>query len=172
MAKKSLFELAAEYQSLQSMIEDETDLQVFADTLEAIDWEKDFTEKADSYVAIIQNMKVLIGSMNGEIKAIEKILEDLKNAKKAKEAKIEKMRQNLCNAMIRTNNKKFRTERHSYWTLDSRSLKIDDIEPDEIPLAYQKHKVEIDKDAVRDALDKGKKISFARYEDKTSVMFR
>ena len=63
--KKSLFDLAEEYQQLQAMIEDETDLQVFADTLEAIDWEKDFNDKADAYAAIILNMKVTIGSLDG-----------------------------------------------------------------------------------------------------------
>lgn len=170
--KKSLFELAAEYQELQSMIEDETDLQVFADTLEAIDWEKDFNDKADAYVAIIQNMKVVIGSMDGEIKAISDILDGMKKAKKAKEAKVDRLKQNLCDAMIRTENQKFKTDKHSFWTQDSKSLKIDEVDAETIPLAYQKHIVEVDKDAIREALDSGKKIEFARYEEKTTLRFR
>lgn len=170
--KKSLFELASEYQKLQSMIEDETDLQAFADTLEAINWEQDFEDKADAYAAIIQNMKVVIGSLDGQIKAVNEILDDLKKAKKAKEAKVDRLKQNLCDAMIRTEKQKFKTGLHSYWTQDSKSLKIDEVDAETIPLAYQKHIVEVDKDAIKEALDSGKKIEFARYEEKTTLRFR
>lgn len=170
--KKSLFTLAEEYQQLQAMIEDETDLQAFADTLEAMNWEQDFEDKADAYAAIIQNMKVVIGSLDGQIKAVNEILDDLKKAKKAKEAKVDRLKQNLCDAMIRTEKQKFKTGLHSYWTQDSKSLKIDEVDAETIPLAYQKHVVEVDKDAVREALDNGKNVGFARYEEKTTLRFR
>ena len=170
--KKSLFTLAEEYQQLQAMIEDETDLQAFADTLEAMNWEQDFEDKADAYAAIIQNMKVVIGSLDGQIKAVNEILEDLKKAKKAKEAKVDRLKQNLCDAMIRTEKQKFKTGLHSYWTQDSKSLKIDEVDAETLPLMYQKHTVEVDKDAVRQALDSGKKVGFARYEEKTTLRFR
>lgn len=170
--KKSLFDLAEEYQQLQSMIEDETDLQVFADTLEAIDWEKDFNDKADAYAAIILNMKVTIGSLDGQIKAVDKILDGLKSAKKTKEAKVDYLKQNLCNAMIRTERPKFKTDTHSFWTQDSKSLKIDEVDAETLPLAYQKHVVEVDKDAIREALEDGKSLPFARFEEKTSMRFR
>lgn len=170
--KKSLFTLAEEYQQLQAMIEDETDLQAFADTLEAMNWEKDFEDKADAYAAIIQNMKVVIGSLDGQIKAVNEILDDLKKAKKAKEAKVDRLKQNLCDAMIRTEKQKFKTGLHSYWTQDSKSLKIDEVDAETLPLMYQKHTVEVDKDAVREALDSGKNVGFARYEEKTTLRFR
>ena len=170
--KKSLFTLAEEYQQLQAMIEDETDLQAFADTLEAMNWEQDFEDKADAYAAIIQNMKVVIGSLDGQIKAVNEILDDLKKAKKAKEAKVDRLKQNLCDAMIRTEKQKFKTGLHSYWTQDSKSLKIDEVDAETLPLMYQKHTVEVDKDAVREALDSGKNVGFARYEEKTTLRFR
>lgn len=170
--KKSLFALAEEYQQLQAMIEDETDLQAFADTLEAMNWEQDFEDKADAYAAIIQNMKVVIGSLDGQIKAVNEILDDLKKAKKAKEAKVDRLKQNLCDAMIRTEKQKFKTGLHSYWTQDSKSLKIDEVDAETLPLMYQKHTVEVDKDAVREALDSGKNVGFARYEEKTTLRFR
>ena len=169
---KSLFALTEEYQQLQAMIEDETDLQAFADTLEAMNWEQDFEDKADAYAAIIQNMKVVIGSLDGQIKAVDEILDDLKKAKKAKEAKVNCLKQNLCDAMIRTEKQKFKTGLHSYWTQDSKSLKIDEVDAETLPLMYQKHTVEVDKDAVREALDSGKKVGFARYEEKTTLRFR
>lgn len=169
---KNLFELAEEYQKLQTMIEDETDLQIFADTLEAMNWEQDFEDKADAYVAIIQNTKVLIGSMDGEIKAISDILEGLKKAKKAKEAKVDRLKQSLCDAMIRTDHQKFRSDKHSFWTQGSKSLKVDEVDAETLPLVYQKHIVEVDKDAIREALDGGKSLGFARYEEKTTVRFR
>lgn len=170
--KKSLFALTKEYQELQAMIEDETDLQVFSDTLEAMNWEQDFKDKADAYAAIVQNMKVVIGSLDGQIKAVSDILDDLKKAKKAKEAKVDRLKQNLCDAMVRTENQKFKTDFHSFWTQDSKTLKIDEVDAETIPLAYQKHVVEVDKDAVREALDSGKNVGFARYEEKTTLRFR
>lgn len=169
---KTLHDLTNDFVTLQSMVEDETDMQVFQDTLDAINWQQEFMDKADSYVELFNNLKMTKGSLNGQLKAAKEVVESLSRSVKAIENKEDMVKQRLCDAMVLTDNRKFKTSKHSFWTQDSKSLKIDDIDAETIPLMYQKHTVEVDKDAVREALDNGKNVGFARYEEKTTLRFR
>ena len=168
----TLYELTDTYRQIQAMVEDDNaDEQVFIDTLDSIDWEKDFEEKADGYVMTIRNVEVAIGADEGQIAAIEKVLKDLKDSKTRKENMVKRMKESLCNAMIATNHEKFKSTRFSFWTQPSTSVVIDD--EANIPMEFYRVKEpEINKDAIGKALRSGEKFEFAHLESKQGVRFR
>lgn len=168
----SLYELTETFKQIQAMVEDDgADEQVLADTLESIDWNEDFEEKCDSYVMVIRNTEVAIGADEGQIKAIEKILQELKDSKASKENKVKRMKESLCSAMIATNRTKFKSQRFSFWTQATSSVVIDD--PANVPVEFFRVKEpEINKDAIKKALSNGEKLTFAHLEKKDGVRFK
>ena len=168
----TLYELTDTYRQIQAMVEDDdADEQVFIDTLDSIDWEHDFEEKADSYVMTIRNVEVAIGADEGQIAAIEKILKDLKDSKTRKENMVKRMKESLCKAMIETKHEKFKSKRFSFWTQASTSVVIDD--PTSIPMEFYRVKEpEVNKDAIKKALNNGETFEFAHLEKKDNVRFK
>lgn len=168
----SLYELTETFKQIQSMVEDDgADEQVFADTLDSIDWNEDFEEKCDSYVMVIRNTEIAIGADDGQIKAIEKILQEVKDSKAAKENKIKKMKESLCSAMIATNHTKFKSKRFSFWTQATSSVVIDD--PASVPVEFFRVKEpEINREAIKKALNNGEELGFAHLEKKDGVRFK
>ena len=169
----SLYELTETYRQIQMMVEDEqADEQVLNDTLDSIDWTTDFEEKCDNYVMVIRNTEVSIGADEGQIKVIEKYLEDLKNGVKVKKNRVSRMRENLCSAMIKVGKPKFESQRFKYWTQKNpASVVIDN--PENIPMEfYRVPEPEINKAAIKEALQKGEKLDFAHLEQKEGVRFK
>lgn len=169
----TLYELTETFKQIQSMVEDDgADEQVLTDTLDSIDWNEDFEEKCDSYVMVIRNTEVSIGADDGQIEAIEKILNDLKKSKAAKENKVRRMKESLCDAMVKVGRTKFRSSRFSFWTQKTTPTVVIQEEAT-VPMEYlilQEPKV--DKKKIADDLKKGEKLDFARLESHDIVRFR
>lgn len=168
---ETLYELTETFKEIQAMAEDDNaDEQAFLDTLDAIDWNKDFEDKCDSYVMVIRNTEIAIGSDDGQIAAIEKILEDLKKSKAAKENKIKKMKESLCKAMIAVDKPKFKSSRFSYWTQKTSEVVITD---ENVPFEFMTvPKPTVSKTKIKDALKKGEQLSFAHIEEHETVRFK
>lgn len=168
----TLYELTETFKQIQSMVEDEgADEQVFIDTLDSIDWQKDFEEKADSYVMTIRNIEVAIGADDGQIAAIEKILQTLKDSKTRKENMVKRMKESLCSAMIATDHKKFKSTRFSFWTQKTSEVVI----TDEAGVSMEFFTIpepKISKQKIKDALKKGEELPFARLDEKEIVRFK
>ena len=173
MESKSLNQLTEEFMQIQAMVEDDdADEQTLIDTLDSIDWTKDFEAKADGYVMTIRNIEVSIGSDEGQIAAIEKILEGLKASKKAKENSVKRMKESLCDAMIKVGKTKFQSQNFKFWTQKNPASVVID-KPEEIPLEfYRVPEPEVNKAAIKEALQKGESLPFAHLEVKDGVRFR
>ncbi len=102
----NLYELTSEFLQLQQMLEDpDMDSQLLADTMEAIEGEIEW--KADNYAKVIKNMEA-------SIDAIKKEQERLSNKKSILEGSIQRLKDNLQNAMYATGKTKFKTDLFSF----------------------------------------------------------
>lgn len=102
----SLYELTGQALLLQKMAEDsEVDPQVFADTLETLDFE--IEEKADAYAKIIRMLEGQKDTMEAEITR-------LTGRKMMLENKAERMKRNLEKSMILLNKREFKTDLFSF----------------------------------------------------------
>lgn len=172
MAEKSLYELTETFKQIQAMLEDDNeDEQALKDTLESIDWNTDFEEKCDGYVMVIRNTEVAIGADDGQIAAIEKILEEVKKSKQAKENKIKRMKESLCKAMIAVDRTKFKSSRFSFWTQKTSEVVITD--EANIPFEFMTvPKPTVSKTKIKDALKNGEQLSFAHIEEHETARFK
>ena len=102
----NLYELTSEFLQLQQMLEDpDMESQLLADTMEAIEGEIEW--KADNYAKVIKNMEA-------SIDAIKKEQERLSNKKSILEGSIQRLKDNLQNAMYATGKTKFKTDLFSF----------------------------------------------------------
>ena len=171
MESKSLYQLTEEFVQIQSMMESEND-QAFIDTLDSIDWEKNFEEKCDGYVMVIRNTEVSIGADKGQIEVIEKILDELKSGVKTKENHIKRMKESLYGAMIKVGKTKFDSQRFKYWTQKTTPAMVLN-EGKTVPLDYMTNPApEIDKAKITKDLKAGVKLDFAHLEQREIVRFK
>jgi len=102
----SLYELTGQALMVKQMAEDsEMDPQVFADTLETLDFE--IEEKADAYAKIMR-------MLDGQIAILESEIARLTGRKKTLENNVERMKRNLEQSMVLLDKKKFKTDLFSF----------------------------------------------------------
>lgn len=166
----TLYELKGDFLALMELAEDpDVDPQTFADTLEGLSGE--IEEKVDSYGKVIENLKNgPIAELDGQIAAIEKTLDRLKNRKKGLENNVDRMKDNvkdIIETMYEAGTipaKKVKTTLFTTWiqkntpSVDLGEAKISDI-PEEY-LIPQEPKV--DKAKILKDLKAGKELSFAK----------
>lgn len=153
----NLYQLTNNYEAVLNMLYDEEiDEQMILDTLESIEGE--IEDKADGYAKII---KELLGDA-------EKIKEEktrLEKRQKSFENRAKLLKDNLENSMKQIGKTKFKTELFSFNIQKNGGklpLIIDDIS--KVPTEYFKHtEKELDNTKIREAIDAGKNIPFARY---------
>ena len=98
----SLYELKNEYLALKEMMEDESiDETIINDTMEGIEYELEV--KADNYIKVIKDFE-------GQIGAIENELVRLKDKRQHLIDNIEKLKNNLKEAMVETGKTKINTD--------------------------------------------------------------
>lgn len=167
----SMFELTNDYKRLLMMLEDaedaddETMQEVIKDTLELLDG--DIEAKADQIAYIIR-----------ELDGDEEILKKEEQRIKAKHESIVKNRQRLkdylMEAMRLTGKEKFKTALNSFGIRKAggkQPLIIDFENPADIPEDYRKVvKYGANSDKIREALDKGEELSWARYAERTEYL--
>lgn len=154
----NLFELTEEYFQLMQMAEDpEVDPEVFADTMEGLTG--DIMEKADSYAYVIS-------VINGDIDVIDAEIKRLQERKRTLTNNVDSIKKNLYNTMQAIGIRKIKTAKHNF-TIAKNGGKIPvvyapDMDIAKIPLDFVKVVQEVDKDAVREYLESGNELDFAR----------
>lgn len=153
----NLFELTGEYLNLLELAEDpDTDPEVLADTMEGISGE--IEDKADSYAYVIN-------TINGDIDVVDAEIKRLQARKKTLSNNAESIKKNLYAAMITLDMRKLKTAKHTF-SIAKNGGKIpvvinEGVSAKEIPEAYRTVKYDFNKDAIREALEKGAFIPFA-----------
>lgn len=142
----SLYNLRSDYERvLNMMYDDEYDEQTVIDTLDAI--EDTIEEKAEAYGIVIKNL-------NADIEAIEAEEKRLKSRKQALERHKNNMKGNLYNAMKTVGRNEIKTALFSFNIQKNggkRAL-ILDVEPERLPISFQKITIEADNNALRELL--------------------
>lgn len=151
----SLYKLNQNYQELLNMLyQDDVDEQVILDTLESI--EGKIEDKADNYAYILAGIENDVNACKAEKARLEKRQKVLKNRE-------DRLKNYLAEVMKNTGKTNFKTALHTFRIQKNggkRALTIDG----EVPTEYTKTVIENDTDKIRQALEQGKKLSFAHLE--------
>ena len=160
----TLYELTQGFQELWEMIDDpEVDDDVIMDTLEGVDGE--IEDKADGYAKVIANANALAAGIKAEEAR-------LAARRKSIENRIQRMKQSLKTAMEVTGKTKFKTDLFSFSVAKNGGkapLIISEeylTAPEKLPLGFQKVKVEPNTDMIRERLDAGDTLEFAKYGER------
>lgn len=159
----TLYELTGDLAALQDMIDDPdcpVSSECLRDTFESLDWE--FKDKINGYGKLAKNIKASIDAI-----AIEN--RRLSAKKKALENKLDNLKEAVAGAMLDTGREKMKTELFSLY-----GLKVDKLvvgASDQIPDEYKKESISLvaDKDKIRQALDDGEVLGFARYSASVTI---
>lgn len=151
----NLYKLNEAWQELANMLyQDDIDEQAIIDTLESIEGE--IEDKADNYAYIIAGIENDVNACKAEKARLEKRQKVLKNREN-------RLKNYLADIMRNTGKTNFKTQLHTFRIQKNggrRALSIDG----EVPVEYTKIVIENDTDKIRQALEKGEKLSFAHLE--------
>ena len=163
----TLYQLTAEYQQLLELAEDtETSPEILRDTLEALSGEIEV--KADGYGMVIRELAADSDKIKSEI-------DRLKERKAAIDNNIKRMKENLQEAMIATDKRKFKTTLFSFGIRKNpSSVVMDEYYIENIPEEYLKYKdPEIDKAKIKEDIKAGKDLEgIAHLENSESLVIR
>lgn len=147
----SLYELTGQFLTIYQMdIDDETK----ADTLEAIDWQEQFEQKAEGYAHVIKNLEADVSMYKAEE-------ESFKAKKQAAQKKLDYVKDNIMAAMNVTGQTEVRSGALTLKVQKNReSVQVDE---DLLPKKYFAKKIELkpDKTTLKELLKAGKKIKGA-----------
>ena len=160
----NLFELCGEYKILYSLLTDDSvDEQIVKDTLEAVEGE--IMVKASGYLSVLNTLNMEIDACKQQKAAWEARLKVRENA-------VKRLKQHLLDGMQMLGKDEITTP-------DGVKIKVanaggvlpiiyDSEKP--VPEKYTKVTIETDGKKVREALDKGEKLDFARFGDRSKVL--
>lgn len=160
----TLYEMTEDYKYLLSLAEDpDTDPEVLADTLEAMDGEIEY--KADGYAKVIRQLEYDSAALDSEMKRI-------RNRKTSLDRNITRMKQSLKDSMEAIGKTKFKTELFSFGIQKNKaSVVIDDWKL--LPPDFLKVQDPVpDKTAIYECLRDGFELNGAHLEQTTSLRIR
>lgn len=159
----SLYELTQDFETVINMLYTDVDEQTIFDTLESIEGE--IEDKADGYAKVIRDIESDISGLKSEEKRI-------KERRQALENRISLMKKSLEEAMRTTGRVKFKTSLFSFGIQKNPvSVEITD-EAKAINSRYVKQKTEIDKTAIKEAIQNGEQLDFAQLVQSESLRIR
>lgn len=157
----TLYDLTGAYEELLTILCDgEEDEQCIFDTLEAVEGE--IEDKADGYAKVIR-------SLESDIKEIKEEESRLASRRKSIEGNIQRVKKHLFDAMKFTGKTKFKTALYSFGIAKNggkQPLEVDITDPLQLPEQYRKVEYKVDNEAIREALDEGVPLPFARLRER------
>ena len=155
----TLYELRAEYMELLELLEDpDTDPQVIADTMEGIQGELDI--KCDSYVVVIKNLESQVEMIDAELIRLEKNKSALTN-------NIKRMKAAVLDTIQMTGSRKMVTDHFKLSIVKNggkQPMEVDEIE--KIPQDYLTMKPVANMEKIRQELEGGSQLDFARLKER------
>lgn len=155
----TLYELTGIYQQIYDMdMDDETKL----DTLESIDWNKDYENKVENYIKVIKNLDADIEARKNEIDRLKK----LNDADKSKK---ERMKTDLATSMELTGHEKVDTTLFKVSFRKSEAVEVDETV---LPEAYKVATWKPDKKRLKEDLKNGFEIIGASLVERKNLSIR
>lgn len=159
----NIYELSENYRQVFEAISNGEDDQVYLDTLEAIN--DSIEDKADNYMRIIKNSEA-------DIEALDKEIKRLQDKKKVLSNGVKRMKENLQEAMERTNKLAFKTTLFTYG-IQKNAPSLDNIDTSKIPKKYfVEQEPKLDKKALLKDLKEGQEINGATIKQTQSLRVR
>lgn len=161
---RNLYEITGGFLKLYDLLEEgEIDEEVFADTIEGLEYELE--EKADGYAKII-------AMLNNDVSAIDAEIKRLTDRKKTFKNNIDYLKKNLEQSMIYTGKRKFKTSLFSFnIQKNPPKLVIDD--PEKIPVRfYIEVEPKIDNAAIKEEIKNGEEFDWAHMEQTEGLRIR
>lgn len=164
LAKRNLIELTSDLQQLDQLL-DTIDGDIPVDLQTAVDdllTQREHTheallEKLDNYAALIQSRLMWATSRKAEADRLARLAEsDYKT--------VDFLKGRLKEHLESTDQRKLRTKRFNIAVCQNggkTALRFDDTTPDQMPERFQRVQVEVDREAIRTALEAGEDLGFA-----------
>ena len=160
----TLYELTNDYLTLLDMAEDpDVEEDVLRDTMEGIEGEIEI--KADGYARVMKQLEATSANLEFEEKR-------LMNRRKTIDRNIKRMKQALQDAMIATGKPKFKTDLFSFTIRKNPASVVIDHATCIPPEFLIPQDPEVDKKAIKAAIDRGDDIKFAHLEQGESLIIR
>ena len=157
MAKITLFQLTDEYKQLLELAYDtDVDEQCFLDTIEGLQGE--IADKADGYVNVMAKMDSDISYLDAEINRLTEIKKHINNRKKD-------ISDTLFKCMKEMDIQQIDTVLHKISIVKKGGVLPLNVYG-EVPERFTKVTIEPDNSKIREALDAGEELDFAKYEER------
>lgn len=154
----NLYELTQEYRNVQNMTDDaELDDQYIKDTLELLD--NEIHDKADNYVRLIKTLE-------GECLMLDKYIEEAQKKQTKKENLIKYLKNNLMECMIALDEKEIKTKFANVKVVNNGGIAPIKIDEQNVSIDYMKQEWVVDTKKIRDDLEKGKELPFAKINER------
>lgn len=154
----NLWNLTEEYIRITNMTDDDSiDEQTIKDTLELLNYE--IEEKADNYSR-------LIAQLESDCDTLDNYITKAKTKKDKKSKIIKYLKDNLLMSMQQLNKDCIKTDLFNIKVATNGGLAPLEIEEEKVPVEYKKIKYEIDNAKIREDLEKGLVLPFARITER------
>ena len=154
----TLYQLTTEYQNLLDFAssDDPEDIKCFLDTLESMDFEVGL--KADQYAAVIRRLEGQAGVVDAEIQRLKSLSTVIDN-------NVKRIKSRLKTAMEAMGKTEIKTDLNTFKIVNNGG-KLPLVITGKVPNKYTIANPQPDNEKIRAALDEGKKLSFAHYEER------
>ena len=161
----TLYDIEQRYQNLWELcLDDNVDLETLEQALQSVEGE--ITDKCANGIGLIQSLRNHAAGLDGEIKR-------LSQRKKAIDNRIEQIQTYFLDNLIKIGKSKIMTSRGVMSVVNAggkRPLKIDDEESVPNDFKFITYNVIIDKDALRDALERNIEVDGAHLEERKKIL--
>lgn len=156
----TLYQITDDFLRLMELAEDpEVDPEVFADTMEGLEGELEI--KAEGYACVIKELEAEAEKFDREVKRLMAQAGSIRN-------NVKRMKESLMHSMCELGKTKIPTEHFRISVARNGGKQPLFITPElaDIPEEFLIRRPEPDKDKIREALEAGKELGFARLEER------